>query len=216
MSAALTARSTTKAKSRSTGWNGDSSSTGLARVAFAFGAGMRVEDHLEGDQRAVGVERLERARMQFAEVAEHVLRADLDRAGAAGMEPGRPAGHDLQRLRRRAGGGEHRERIGLGVEGVDAAGAADQWRPVPRRLGERAADAGGGGELVLRLVAAEHLADLEQRRRRRSRGRRCAARRATRPGSRLGRMSDRSAAIGLASASSGCAAAEQLGLRLRR
>ena len=57
--------------------------------------------------------------MQLAEMAEHVLRADLDGAAAAGMEPGRPARHDLQRLRRRAGGGEHRERIGLGVEGID-------------------------------------------------------------------------------------------------
>ena len=41
---------------------------------------------------------------------------------------------------------------------------------------------------------------------------RCAA--ATRPGMRLGRMSDSSAAIGLASASSALAAAEQFGLRL--
>ena len=32
------------------------------------------------------------------------------------------------------------------------------------RLGERAAHAGRGGDLVLRLVAAKDLADLEQRR----------------------------------------------------
>ena len=38
------------------------------------------------------------------------------------MEPGRPARHDLQRLRRRAGGGQHGERVGLGVERVDLAG----------------------------------------------------------------------------------------------
>ena len=52
-----------------------------------------VQDHLEGDQRAFGVERLERARMQFAEMAEHVLRADLDGAASApdGTRPGRPA-----------------------------------------------------------------------------------------------------------------------------
>ena len=36
-SAALTARSTVKAKSRDTGWNGDSSSSGLARVGWALG-----------------------------------------------------------------------------------------------------------------------------------------------------------------------------------
>ena len=75
---------------------------------------------------------------------------------AAGMEPGRAARHDLQRLRRRAGGGEHRERVGLGVEGIDlgrrarpvAADAATPW-PAPRRTPRR------GGELILRLVAAK-------------------------------------------------------------
>src|SRR5450759_5048492 len=40
MSAAFTAFSTTKAKSRSTGWNGDNSSRSLARVAFALGSGI--------------------------------------------------------------------------------------------------------------------------------------------------------------------------------
>ena len=119
MSPAFTARSTTNAKSRSTGWNGDSSSAGLARVGLRLRLGDAFEDHFERDQRAFGVERFERARMQLAEMAEHVLRPDLDRAGAAGMEPGGPARHDLQRLHRRAGGSEHRERIGLGVEGVD-------------------------------------------------------------------------------------------------
>src|SRR5262249_27212185 len=44
------------------------------------------QDHLEGDQRALGIERFERARMQFAEVPEHVLWADLDRAAASRME----------------------------------------------------------------------------------------------------------------------------------
>ena len=97
----------------------------MARVGLGLRLGDALENHLEGDQRAFGVERLQRARMQLAEMAEHVLRPDLDRAGAAGMKPGRPAGHDLQRLRRRAGGGQHRERVGLGVEGVDRA------RPCP-------------------------------------------------------------------------------------
>ena len=79
------------------------------------------------------------------------------------MEPGRSARHDLQRLRRRAGRRQHRERIGLDVERVDLGRRADQCRPMPDALGERAAHAGRGGELVLRLVALEHLPDLEQR-----------------------------------------------------
>src|SRR5436190_1604067 len=41
ISAAFTARSTTKAKSRSSGWKGESSRTGRARVALAFGFAVR-------------------------------------------------------------------------------------------------------------------------------------------------------------------------------
>ena len=43
--------------------------------------------------------------MQFAEMAEYVLRSDLDGARTAGMEPCGTARNDLQRLNRRAGGG---------------------------------------------------------------------------------------------------------------
>ena len=100
--------------------------------------------------------------MQLAEMAEHVLRADLDRAGAAGMKPGRAAGHDLQRLRRRAGRHQHRERIGFGVEGVDLAVALAPMPADAGRFGQRAAHAGGGGELIGRRVAAKNLADFEQ------------------------------------------------------
>ena len=100
--------------------------------------------------------------MQFAEMAEHVLRPDLDRAAAAGMKPRRAAGHDLQRLRRRAGRDQHRERIGLGVERIDLAVALRPMAADAGRLRQRAAHAGGGGELIGRLVAAKHLADLEQ------------------------------------------------------
>ena len=85
------------------------------------------------------------------------------------MVPERPgcsqsgaARHDLQRLHRRAGRGEHRERIGLGVERVGHGRA----RPVPAdalRRRKAVAHAGGRDELVLGLVAPEDLADLEQR-----------------------------------------------------
>ena len=151
-----------KAKSRDTGWNAESSSSGLARVGFCFGVGNAVEDDLERDQRAVGAERFQRARMQLAEIAEHVLRADLDRAGTSRMQPGRAAGHDLQRLHRRAGRSQHRERIGLGIERIRRGRAG----PVPAdalRRREAAAHAAGRDELILRPVALENLADLEQR-----------------------------------------------------
>src|SRR5262249_57543567 len=59
-----------------------------------------LERHLEGGERSFVGERLERARMKLAEMSEHVLRPDLDRAAAPGMEPGRRARHHLHRLRR--------------------------------------------------------------------------------------------------------------------
>ena len=78
--------------------------------------------------------------MQLAEMAEHVLRAELDRAGAAGMEPGRSARHDLQapaparrRLRARASASA------LASKASTVAGLPDQWRPVPSRLASRGA-----------------------------------------------------------------------------
>ena len=98
---------------------------GLGRLGLRLGD--LVENDLERDERTFGAERLQRAGMQFAEIAQHVLRADLDRAAAARMQPGRPAGHDLQRLRRRARRGQQRQRIGLDVEGVDTVAGA---RPV--------------------------------------------------------------------------------------
>ena len=121
-----------------------------------------VEDHLEGHQRAVGAQRFQRARMQFAEIAEDVLRPDLDRAGTSRMQPACAARHDLQRLHRRAGRGEHRECIGLGVERIGR-GRAGPMPPDSLRRCEAAADAGGRDELVLGAIAFEDLADLEQR-----------------------------------------------------
>ena len=78
------------------------------------------------------------------------------------MKPRRTAGHDLQRLRRRAGRRQHRERIGFGVEGVDFAVALAPMPADAGRFCQRAAHAGGGGELIGRRVAAKDLADFEQ------------------------------------------------------
>src|SRR5262245_64948014 len=101
--------------------------------------------------------------MQLAEMPEHLLLSDLDRARASRMEPRRPARHDLQRLRLRAGGSEHGERVGFGIEGVDLAGRTRPMAPDAARLGKRAAHAARRGQLVLRTVAAKDLSDLEQR-----------------------------------------------------
>ncbi len=65
--------------------------------------------------------------MQFAEPADHVLRPELDRAGAAGMEPARRARNNLQARDRGPEGGEKREGVALHV--VDGSGARRN-RPV--------------------------------------------------------------------------------------
>ena len=72
--------------------------------------------------------------MQFAEMAEHVLRPDLDRARTAGMKPGRAARHNLQRLRRRAGRDQNADRIGFGIERIDFAVALGPIAPEAGRL----------------------------------------------------------------------------------
>ena len=67
--------------------------------------------------------------MHLAEDGEAVLRPEHERADAAGMIPGGALRDRLQPVERRAGGGEHGERVGLGVEHVDGARrAASQWR----------------------------------------------------------------------------------------
>src|SRR5215467_9906593 len=93
----------------------------LGARAARFGFWNAFQHDLKRDQRPFGVERFQRPRMQFAEMAEHILRPDLDRAGAAGMKPRRSAGRGLQRLHRRAGGGQGREGIGFGIECIDFA-----------------------------------------------------------------------------------------------
>src|SRR6516164_5269359 len=77
-----------------------------------------VEDHLECHQRAVGAQSLEDARMQLTEMAENVLRADLDGGRTPRMQPVWATGYDLQRLHGCTGGLQHRERISLGIERV--------------------------------------------------------------------------------------------------
>ena len=163
MSPALTLASTTKAKSRVTGWNADNSSIGLARVGFAFGSGMRsriTSNAISGPSASSASSARGCSSPKWPSTFCGPIWIVPERPGCSQAGP---AGHDLQRLRRCAGRDEHGERVGLHVEHIGRAVAA----PVPPRAGgsrERAAHAGRGGELVLRLVAAEHLPDLEQRR----------------------------------------------------
>ena len=128
--AASTPRSTTKAKSRRTGCRSESVERRLGLGRPRLRRRDRVEDQLEAGERALGVERLEHLRVELAERADDGLRALADRAGAAGMEPGRRVGDDLHLVGREAERVEERQRIGLGVEDArPARPCADQWRP---------------------------------------------------------------------------------------
>ncbi len=93
-----------KAKSRDTGWNADSSIAGFGAGRSLLGVGNAFQDDLEGDDRAIGAELFQDSRMQFAERAEHILRADLNHARASRMQPVRAARYHLQGTDRRAGG----------------------------------------------------------------------------------------------------------------
>src|SRR5690606_36578930 len=100
---------------------------------------------------------------ELAERAEHDLRPELDRAGAAGVIPVRPAGLDLQLVDRRAAGFECRDGVGLGIEDADRRGIA---RPVPSlafHMCAAAPHACRGAALVLRTVALIGARYLEQR-----------------------------------------------------
>ena len=95
--------------------------------------------------------------MEFAERGEHPV-AQLQHAGPAGVVPARRFGGDLQAGDRRTGRIQRRQGIGLGVEGIDGARCIVPLAFVP----VAGAQACGNRRLILRLVAGELRADLEQ------------------------------------------------------
>src|SRR5215212_3022481 len=100
--------------------------------------------------------------MQFAKISEHVLRPDLNRARATWVQPAWTTRNNLQRLHRRARSDENGKRVRLHIEHVGFTIAAPM-PPAAVRLCQRPPDTGGGRELILGLIAAEYLPDLEQR-----------------------------------------------------
>ena len=76
----------------------------------------RLEEHLECGDGAGDIERAQRLGMQLAEVGKHDLGAEPQRAGAAGMKPGRRLARQLRLRGVEAELGQQRDHIGLGVE----------------------------------------------------------------------------------------------------
>ena len=100
--------------------------------------------------------------MQLAEIAQDVLGAELQRAAAAGVEPGRAAADELQPAHGHAQGGEQRHDVSLGVEGVHGGCAGRPVATCARRLGAAPAHRRRAHALVCLAVSLEDLADLEQ------------------------------------------------------
>ena len=178
---ASTALSTTKAKSRFTAWKADSSSFGLVRVGLAFGSGIGVDEHLEAGERARNVERLQRLRMELAEMAEHGLRAELDhaRSGRDDTRPGPPASIcSLSTGAPQASSAASASALASNTP--TGCALPDQWRPAPPASPCR------GGCRRRRGAACpacrpHRCPTLRTARRRQSRGRHCAARRRSAP-----------------------------------
>ena len=142
--------------------------------------------------RAGDIERGQHARMQFAEAAEHGLWPLPHRRRPARMvEAGRVVG-ELSASSRHADGGQDGPEVGFGVHRiVPGATGASQLRGV--RAGAHPAATSAGR---LRASVSECGADLEQRRHRDSRARRCAWLPAPASRSGVGRSWSRSAAMG--------------------
>ena len=100
--------------------------------------------------------------MQLAEIAQDVLGAELQRAAAARVEPGRAAADELQAAHGHAQGGQQRHDVGLGVEGVHGGCARRPVATCARGLGAAPTHRRRAHALVLLAIALEDLADLEQ------------------------------------------------------
>ena len=138
--------------------------------------------------------------MNLAEVREHDLRSEPQRARAARVEPGRRIARHLRLGGIEAERGQRRENVGLGVEEAGGLGLAVPMAAGTTERRRSGAHAGGDQLLILRRVAAVGLADLEQRHVGEA-AIAVALTAASRPGSRLGRIDDISVEIGLASSS---------------
>src|SRR5262245_49610522 len=159
------------------------------------------QHHLEGDQRAFGVERIERARVELAEYPSTFCgpiwmvpeRPGWNQAGAPGTTCNACAGAPAAASTASASA--------LASNASTSAAGADQLRPAPAALASArrtppAAVSWSCGWSPRKICPTSNSAASANPRSAFF----CAA--ATSPGSRLGRMSDRSDAIGLASASS--------------
>src|SRR5215831_14163406 len=101
--------------------------------------------------------------MELPEIGEHRLGTEPQRAGAARVEPRWGLAHELAASCLEAECGEECDRVGLGIEDPGGRGRA---RPVAAGAGEGRppqTHTACEQELVLRLIPAVGLTDLEDR-----------------------------------------------------
>ena len=121
----------------------------------------RLQEHLECSHGAGDIERAQRVGVKLAEVGKSDLGSEPERAGAAGMEPGRGLARHLRLAGVEAELGQERGHVRLGV--VEAC-LRRRPRPMAPRAGERrrtGTHAAGGDVLVLGRIAAIGLSHLE-------------------------------------------------------
>ena len=128
-----------------------------------LGRRQRVEDDLHRSMWPFGIEPFEHARMQFAEMPDYAFRSELQRAAAAGVEPGRAARHGLQLAGGDAERVEKRQGIAFGIERIRIARPLGPVPAAAHALRRTGAQTRRRDFLVLLGRAFKDLTDFKQR-----------------------------------------------------
>ena len=188
-----TSSATTKAKSRSTGWNGEALSGGRERADLLLGLGRRSRNTSKPTARPVDALRPQDRRVELAELGEHGLRPEHQPAAAAGVVVAGPSATTRSASSLILHAASTACASARASKASTGRGAAAQWRSWSARPAcppaTTSCSPGCGAE--------EARPDLEQRDPARPRGSGCARPRSTGWASRLGRITESSALIGL-------------------
>ena len=142
--------------------NSERSSFGLALVGRAFGAGIASSMISKATSGPSTSSVSSACGCSSPNQPAIILRAELQRRAAAGMQEGRAAGDDLHRVEIDAERGEQGERVAPWRRRHRPLPPPLQCRPAPLALGQAAPQRRRRDALIVLAVAEEDLADLEQ------------------------------------------------------
>src|SRR5579875_1121914 len=121
-----------------------------------------IKKQFKPGNRPLGSDGLESARMDFAKRPDDIFWPELNCGGTARMEPGGPAGDELETAHRYTKRRKKRKSVSLGVERINP-GRCD--RPMSSRpcfLRHAAPDRASGNLLAVLSIVQENLPDLKQ------------------------------------------------------